>query len=46
MILGCSIESIEESGGYVSAFSLQISDDQTRNDGSINFAVINMDFWH
>ena len=46
MILGCSIESIEESGGYVSAFSLQISDDQSRNDGSINFAVINMDFWH
>ena len=44
-MLFCSVESIETSGGYVSAFSLQCSDDQSRNDGCINFAVFNMNDW-
>lgn len=48
-LLYCSVESIQTttvSGtAYVSAINLQCSDDMTRNDGSMFFAVYNMNDW-
>ena len=42
----CSVESIEtNSSGYVQYVSLQCSDDQSRNDGDIFFAMYNMSDW-